>query len=111
MVSPRLTVRSGDPAACRALEAAGIHPLLARLWAARGVVHPDQTRLAWPAMLPPTHLTRADHAAAILAAQMNFTLPGTFARCRDAPIGARLRSACNKVPHPHAHQLGVGESQ
>ncbi|HTK01240.1 MAG TPA: single-stranded-DNA-specific exonuclease RecJ [Bordetella sp.] len=67
MVSPRLTIRSGDPAACRALEAAGIHPLLARLWAARGVVHPDQTRLAWPAMLPPAHLTSADHAAAILA--------------------------------------------
>ncbi|AOB31775.1 single-stranded DNA exonuclease [Bordetella sp. H567] len=67
MVSPRLTVRSGDPAACRVLEAAGIHPLLARLWAARGVVHPDQTRLAWPAMLPPAHLTRTDQAAAILA--------------------------------------------
>jgi single-stranded-DNA-specific exonuclease len=67
VVSPRLTIRSGDPAACRALEAAGIHPLLARLWAARGVVHPDQTRLAWPAMLPPAHLTSADHAATILA--------------------------------------------
>jgi single-stranded-DNA-specific exonuclease len=49
------------------LEAAGIHPLLARLWAARGVVHPDQTRLAWPSMLPPAGLTRADNAAAILA--------------------------------------------
>lgn len=67
MVSPRLTIRSGDAAACRALEAAGIHPLLARLWAARGVAHPDQTRLAWPALLPPTHLTCADRAAAILA--------------------------------------------
>jgi single-stranded-DNA-specific exonuclease len=67
VVSPRLTIRSGDAAACRALEAAGIHPLLARLWAARGVAHPDQTRLAWPALLPPTHLTCADRAAAILA--------------------------------------------
>jgi single-stranded-DNA-specific exonuclease len=67
VVSPRLTIRNGDPAVCRALEAAGIHPLLARLWAARGVVHPDQTRLAWPSMLPPAGLTRADHAAAILA--------------------------------------------
>ncbi|ANN77423.1 single-stranded-DNA-specific exonuclease RecJ [Bordetella flabilis] len=67
MVSPRLTIRNGDPAVCRALEAAGIHPLLARLWAARGVVHPDQTRLAWPSMLPPAGLTRCGHAAAILA--------------------------------------------
>jgi single-stranded-DNA-specific exonuclease len=67
VVSPRLTIRNGDPAVCRALEAAGIHPLLARLWAARGVVHPDQTRLGWPSMLPPAGLTRADHAAVILA--------------------------------------------
>ncbi|ANN72704.1 single-stranded-DNA-specific exonuclease RecJ [Bordetella bronchialis] len=67
MVSPRLTIRSGDAAARRVLEAAGIHPLLARLWAARGVIHPDQTRLSWPAMLPPAHLTCADRAAAILA--------------------------------------------
>ncbi|ARP82368.1 single-stranded-DNA-specific exonuclease RecJ [Bordetella genomosp. 8] len=67
MVSPRLTVRSGDPSICRMLEAAGIHPLLARLWAARGVAHPDQTRLAWPALVPPAHLTCADQAAVILA--------------------------------------------
>jgi single-stranded-DNA-specific exonuclease len=49
------------------LEAAGIHPLLSRLWAARGVTHPDQTRLAWPAMLPPNQLTQAGHAAGVLA--------------------------------------------
>ncbi|ARP90370.1 single-stranded-DNA-specific exonuclease RecJ [Bordetella genomosp. 9] len=67
MVAPRLTIRRSDPGVCRALEAAGIHPLLARLWAARGVVHPQDTRLGWAAMLPPAGLTRADHAAAILA--------------------------------------------
>src|SRR3546814_5909002 len=53
VVSPRLTVRPTNSDARRILEAAGIHPLLARLWAARGVTHPDQTRLAWPALLPP----------------------------------------------------------
>src|SRR3546814_14090600 len=37
VVSPRLTVRSTNPDARRILEAAGIHPLLARLWAAPGV--------------------------------------------------------------------------
>ena len=67
MVSPRLTVRPSDANARRTLEAAGIHPLLSRLWAARGVTHPDQTRLAWPAMLPPNQLTQAGHAAAVLA--------------------------------------------
>lgn len=67
MVSPRLTVRPCDAAVSRLLEAAGIHPLLARLWAARGVAHPDQTRLAWPALLPPAGLTHAAHAARLLA--------------------------------------------
>ena len=67
MVSPRLTVRPSDANARRALEAAGIHPLLSRLWAARGITHPDQTRLAWPAMLPPSQLTQTGHAATVLA--------------------------------------------
>mgnify|MGYP000912600777 CR=1 FL=1 len=67
VVSPRLTIRKADPAACRTLEAAGIHPLLARLWAARGVSRPEETRLGWPAMLPPMGLTHADRAAALLA--------------------------------------------
>lgn len=67
VVSPRLTVRTTDPDARRILEAAGIHPLLSRLWAARGVTHPDQTKLAWPAMLPPSGLTHASLAAGVLA--------------------------------------------
>lgn len=67
VVTPRLTVRSAAFDACQTLEAAGIHPLLARLWAARGVTHPDQTRLNWPALLPPAHLTHSAHAASVLA--------------------------------------------
>ncbi|MGS1010792.1 single-stranded-DNA-specific exonuclease RecJ [Achromobacter anxifer] len=67
MVSPRLTVRTSDLQACHILEASGIHPLLARLWAARGVTHPDQTRLAWPSLLPPAGLTHSAHAAGVLA--------------------------------------------
>ena len=67
VVTPRLTVRPTDAAACRLLESAGIHPLLSRLWAARGVTHPDQTRLAWPALLPPSGLTHSAHAAGVLA--------------------------------------------
>lgn len=67
MVSPRLTVRSTNFQAQQSLEAAGIHPLLARLWASRGVEHPDQTRLAWPALIPPSGLTHVNDAARILA--------------------------------------------
>ena len=65
MVSPRLTVRPANQDALRALQASGIHPL-ARLWA-RGVTHPDQTKLAWPAPLPPAGLTHSAHAAGVLA--------------------------------------------
>ncbi|AZY50863.1 single-stranded-DNA-specific exonuclease RecJ [Bordetella avium] len=67
MVTPRLTVRSPDLPASLALEAAGIHPLLARLWAARGVTDPAQTKMAWPALLPPGALTHSGHAATVLA--------------------------------------------
>ncbi|ANY18326.1 single-stranded-DNA-specific exonuclease RecJ [Bordetella pseudohinzii] len=67
MVTPRLTVRNTDLSACQALQNAGIHPLLARLWAARGVTEPGQTQMGWPALLPPGTLTHSAHAAAVLA--------------------------------------------
>lgn len=67
MVSPRLTVRSTNHQAQLSLEAAGIHPLLARLWAARGVESVEQTRLTWPALIPPSGLTHVNDAARILA--------------------------------------------
>ena len=67
MVSPRLTVRATSWDAARALQSAGIHPLLARLWAARGVAHPDETLLQWPSLIPPSGLTHVGHAAAVLA--------------------------------------------
>lgn len=67
MVTPRLTTRSTHQASLNALSDAGIHPLLARLWAARGVTHPDQTSLAWPSLIPPAQLTHTGRAAEILA--------------------------------------------
>ncbi len=67
MVTPRLINRPADPASVAALTAAGIHPLLARLWAARGVTHPDQTRLTWATLIPPAGLTHTGRAATILA--------------------------------------------
>lgn len=67
VVTPRLTVRNADLSACQSLQNAGIHPLLARLWAARGVTEPGQTQMGWPALLPPGTLTHSAHAAAVLA--------------------------------------------
>jgi len=67
VVTPRLSIRKANPDAARALESAGIHPLLSRLWAARGVLHPQETRFAWASMIPPGQLTHVQHAAALLA--------------------------------------------
>ena len=44
-----------------------MHPLLARLWAARGITQTKDVQLEWPAMLAPTTLTHAEHAAKLLA--------------------------------------------
>jgi single-stranded-DNA-specific exonuclease len=44
-----------------------VHPLLARLWAARGITQTKDVQLEWPAMLAPTTLTHAERAAKLLA--------------------------------------------
>jgi len=65
--APRLITRPTALAHVTTLERAGVHPLLARLWAARGVASVDETRAQWLAMLPPGQLTHCERAAGILA--------------------------------------------
>ena len=65
--SPKLTIRRVDLATTQRLEGSGVHPLLARLWAARGIAQHQEVQLEWPAMLAPTSLTHAAHAAKLLA--------------------------------------------
>ena len=67
MESPKLTIRRSNDAAAQRLAGSGLHPLLARLWAARGITKADDVRLEWPAMLPPNTLTQNEHAAILLA--------------------------------------------
>ncbi|RTZ48267.1 single-stranded-DNA-specific exonuclease RecJ [Candidimonas sp. SYP-B2681] len=67
MVTPKLSNRLGNDLATQALEAAGVHPLLARLWAARGVNQSSETLLIWSALIPPGKLTHIQLAATILA--------------------------------------------
>src|SRR3546814_19532617 len=67
VVTPKLSPRSNNFEASQALEGAGIHPLLSRLWAARGVSHPNETSLAWGALIPPGQLTHVQHAAQVMA--------------------------------------------
>lgn len=67
VVAPKLSNRPAQPETARALESAGIHPLLARLWAARGVTQASEAQLKWSALIPPAQLTQSEHAACVLA--------------------------------------------
>jgi single-stranded-DNA-specific exonuclease len=59
--------RDIPPRAVWALEQSGVHPLLARLYAARGVTSPDELDDALAKLLPPSTLLGADRAAILLA--------------------------------------------
>jgi single-stranded-DNA-specific exonuclease len=62
-----ITTRDVPPRATWALEQAGVHPLLARLYAARGVTGMDELDDALAKLLPPSSLLGAAEAAVLLA--------------------------------------------
>ncbi|MEY2687582.1 MAG: hypothetical protein RL375_1780 [Pseudomonadota bacterium] len=66
-MSLQLTLRDVAPRAAWALEQAGIHPLLARLFAARGIRGADELDDSPARLLPPTDLKGASEAAVLLA--------------------------------------------
>jgi single-stranded-DNA-specific exonuclease len=63
----KILTREVPPRAAWALEQAGIHPLLARLYAARGVLGKDELDNGLGRLLPPTTLKGAAEAARLLA--------------------------------------------
>ena len=63
----KFEVRDVPPRSAWALEQAGVHPLLARLYAARGVTAADELDPALARLLPPAGLKGAAEAAALLA--------------------------------------------
>jgi single-stranded-DNA-specific exonuclease len=63
----KILVRDIPPRAAWALEQAGIHPLLARLYAARGVLGKDELDDALARLLPPSGMKGAQEAAVLLA--------------------------------------------
>jgi len=65
--SPRLQPRDVPPRTAFALEQAGIHPLLARLFAARGVRSSEELDDAMAQLLPPATLRGSAEAARLLA--------------------------------------------
>ncbi len=64
---PRITTRPSPADTCAALEQAGIAPIWARLYAARGVTHSEQVAHRLPQLLPPAGLLHIECAAALLA--------------------------------------------
>ena len=64
---PAITTRPCPADARTALEQAGLPPAWARLYAARGVTHPDQVAHRLPQLLPPAGLLHIERAAALLA--------------------------------------------
>ncbi|MFD4121084.1 single-stranded-DNA-specific exonuclease RecJ [Alcaligenes faecalis] len=67
MVTPILKNRPAQEAASNALKQAGVHDLMARLLASRGVTDAAQIDPAWRNMIPPNMLTQAREAAVLLA--------------------------------------------
>jgi single-stranded-DNA-specific exonuclease len=65
--APQIRLRDVPPRIVWALEQAGVHPLLARLYAARGVRGADELDDALGRLLPPSGLLGSDHAARTLA--------------------------------------------
>ncbi|NIC40300.1 single-stranded-DNA-specific exonuclease RecJ [Aquabacterium sp. A08] len=66
----KITTRPAPPRAVWALEQAGIHPLLARLYAARGVQHTDELDDQLARLQPPEQMQGATDAARLLADAM-----------------------------------------
>jgi len=67
VTAPSLHLREAPPRIAWALEQAGIHPLLARLYAGRGVRSIDELDDGLPRLLPPSGLLGAEAAATLLA--------------------------------------------
>ena len=66
-MNPTIAVRDVPPRAAWALEQAGVHPLLARLFAARGIRNPQDLDDGLARLIPPTELQGAADAARLLA--------------------------------------------
>ena len=88
----KLLTRDVPPRAAWALEQAGVHPLLARLFAARGVSTKDELDDGLNRLLPPSSLKGAAQAAVLLADAIESLLYDTDARASAIASVDRIRS-------------------
>jgi len=73
-MSFQILTRDVPPRSAWALEQAGIHPLLSKLFAARGILSPDELDDGLAKLLPPNSLKGAQDAAGMLANAMSQNL-------------------------------------
>ena len=121
MNGPTLSRRDVPPRSAWALEQAGVHPLLARLFAARGVRQPDELDDGLARLLPPGELLGAREAACFLADALaarkrlcivaDYDCDGATA-CAVALrglalLGAAPGSLCHIVPDRAVHGYGL----
>ena len=115
----RLTTRSSPPRTVWQLEQQGMHPLLARLYAARGVTDKSELDYELKSLIPPTALTNASAAAQLLAdaieAEANMLIIGDY-DCDGATataVGMRALKALGANVNfllPDRFKLGYGLS-
>lgn len=114
---PSITTRSCPAEICSALEQAGLTPAWARLYAARGVSHPDQVAHRLPQLLPPTSMLNIDRAAALLAdavaARERILIIGDYdadgaTACAVGVRGLRMLGACVDYLVPNRLEHGYG---
>ncbi len=113
----QITPRSCAPAQTEALIRQGLHPVLARLYAARGICHTDEVETHFTHLLAPAQLKGIDDAAILLADTIaaggkmtviaDYDCDGATA-CAVAVRGLRLFGANVDYLVPNRFEYGYG---
>ncbi|UAW63606.1 single-stranded-DNA-specific exonuclease RecJ [Mycoavidus sp. HKI] len=113
----QITPRSCAPAQTEVLIRQGIHPVLARLYAARGICHTDEVETHFTHLLAPAQLKGIDDAAILLAdtiaARGKMTVIADYdcdgaTACAVAVRGLRLFGANVDYLVPNRFEYGYG---
>ncbi|WP_321925259.1 single-stranded-DNA-specific exonuclease RecJ [Paraburkholderia guartelaensis] len=113
----RIVTRTCSPADTEVLVRHGLHPVLARLYASRGVCQPDEIETGLARLIPPTGMKGLDEAAELLADALeadcrmlvvaDYDCDGATA-CAVAVRGLRMFGAQIDYLVPNRFEYGYG---
>jgi single-stranded-DNA-specific exonuclease len=113
----RIVTRACSPADTEALIRHGLHPVLARLYASRGVCQPDDIETGFARLIPPASMKGLDEAAELLADALeadcrmlvvaDYDCDGATA-CAVAVRGLRMMGAQIDYLVPNRFEYGYG---